>query len=106
ATVRAKVLDSLEKVRFRPDDPLTAGGFVYGMVVQHEHQHDETMLATHQLREGAPALAEPPGDLVVASGDPAVQGEALIPAGPFVMGASDDPWAYDNERPGHVVELP
>ena len=26
-------------------------------------------------------------------------------AGPFVLG-SDDPWAYDNERPEHVVELP
>ena len=24
-------------------------GFVYGMVVQHEHQHGETMLATIQL---------------------------------------------------------
>ena len=31
------------------DDPLLADGFVYGMVVQHEHQHDETMLATIQL---------------------------------------------------------
>ncbi len=28
---------------------LAAAGFVYGMVVQHEHQHDETMLATLQL---------------------------------------------------------
>ena len=27
-------------------------GFVYGMVVQHEHQHDETMLATLQLMDG------------------------------------------------------
>jgi iron(II)-dependent oxidoreductase len=54
ATVRSKVLDSLASVRFRSEDPLTSGGFVYGMVVQHEHQHDETMLATHQLRKGAP----------------------------------------------------
>jgi iron(II)-dependent oxidoreductase len=28
-----------------------------------------------------------------------------IPAGPFVMGTDDDPWAYDNERPAHVVDL-
>lgn len=57
--VRAKALDALERVRFTPDRPLLAGGFVYGMVVQHEHQHDETMLATHQLRAGAAALTEP-----------------------------------------------
>ena len=32
-------------------EPLLADGFVYGMVVQHEHQHDETMLATLQLMD-------------------------------------------------------
>jgi iron(II)-dependent oxidoreductase len=29
-----------------------------------------------------------------------------VAAGPFVMGTSTDPWAYDNERPGHLVDLP
>ncbi|HEX6468411.1 MAG TPA: ergothioneine biosynthesis protein EgtB [Streptosporangiaceae bacterium] len=106
--VRAKVLDSLSRVRFRPDDPLTAGGFVYGMVVQHEHQHDETMLATHQLRPGAPALIDPePAGADAAPADRrAAPAEVLVEAGPFTMGVSDDPWAYDNERPGHVVDLP
>ena len=33
------------------DDPLLTDGFVYGMVVQHEHQHDETLLATLQLMD-------------------------------------------------------
>ncbi|MQA97681.1 MAG: ergothioneine biosynthesis protein EgtB [Streptosporangiales bacterium] len=99
--VRRKVLDSLERVRFTPDTPLLAGGFVYGMVVQHEHMHDETMLATHQLRKGDPVLraAEPPEATAVP---PA---ETLIPEGPFTMGTSDDPWAYDNERPGHTRHL-
>ena len=58
-TGRSKVLDSLSSVRFDTANPLTSGGFVYGMVVQHEHMHDETMLATHQLRKGAPALLDP-----------------------------------------------
>jgi iron(II)-dependent oxidoreductase len=31
---------------------LTRDGFVFGMVVQHEHMHDETILATLQLRGG------------------------------------------------------
>jgi iron(II)-dependent oxidoreductase len=36
----------------------------------------------------------------------AIGREVLIPAGPFVMGTDADPWAYDNERPAHAVELP
>ena len=45
-------------------------GFVYGMVIQHEHQHDETMLATIQLMEQPaldPTLVEPSGAVGVAS---------------------------------------
>ncbi|MDQ1635134.1 MAG: gamma-glutamyl hercynylcysteine S-oxide synthase, partial [Frankiaceae bacterium] len=57
-TVRSKVLDSLETATFSPDRPLTAGAFVHRMVVQHEHMHDETMLATHQLRRGQPVLTD------------------------------------------------
>ncbi|MCW2889088.1 MAG: gamma-glutamyl hercynylcysteine S-oxide synthase [Streptosporangiaceae bacterium] len=113
ATVRSKVLDSLASVRFRSEDPLTSGGFVYGMVVQHEHQHDETMLATHQLRKGGPALLDPPSAVARPAGEGShdhlgehLGEEVLVEAGPFELGTSDDPWAYDNERPGHVVDLP
>ena len=45
--------------------------FPYGMVVQHEQQHDETMLATHQLRDGAPLLGTataPPPAAAAAAG--------------------------------------
>src|SRR5690606_1132050 len=57
--VRDKALDALER------SPLTGRrlvehGFAFGMIVQHEQQHDETMLATHQLRAGAPVLHAPP----------------------------------------------
>ena len=38
----------------------STGGFVFGMIAQHEQQHDETMLATHQLRKGEPVLDAPP----------------------------------------------
>ncbi|WP_067454922.1 ergothioneine biosynthesis protein EgtB [Actinomadura macra] len=105
-TVRAKVLDSLSSVRFDPGNPLTSGGFVYGMVVQHEHMHDETMLATHQLRKGAPALLDPPAEPLQKPGGPSGTDEVLVEAGPFQMGTSDDPWAYDNERPVHLVDVP
>ncbi len=103
ATVRSLALDALEGADLGDGSaPLLAGGLVYGMVVQHEHQHDETMLATLQLLggDGYRPVAPPPPP--ARTGVPA---EAEIPGGPFVMGTSDDVWAYDNERPGHVVDL-
>jgi iron(II)-dependent oxidoreductase len=101
--VRRKVLDSLDRLRLDPSRPLLEAGFVYGMVLQHEHQHDETMLATHQLRRGTPALPVGDGDPVPSVG--AVEPEVLVPAGAFEMGTSTDAWAYDNERPARSVEL-
>jgi iron(II)-dependent oxidoreductase len=75
------------------------------MVVRHEHQHVETMLATIQLMDDASVPAgDGPGRPSARAG--AVTDEILIPAGPFVMGTDTDPWSYDNERPAHAVELP
>jgi gamma-glutamyl hercynylcysteine S-oxide synthase len=102
--VRRKVLDSLSTLRLSPGDALLDAGFVFGMVLQHEHQHDETMLATHQLRRGEPVL--PPGDGLPAPSALITSSEVRIAAGRFEMGTSDDSWAYDNERPAHDVELP
>lgn len=107
ALVRRKVLDALgtTPVTAREDrpDPLRDHGFVFGMVIQHEHQHDETMLATHQLRRGTPVL--PATDDLPAPAGPVVAAEVLVPAGPFVQGATDDPWSLDNERPAHTVDV-
>jgi len=101
ATVRGLVLDVLEHVEFDPGVPLLAGGFVYGMVVQHEHQHDETMLATLQLMGRPYPHLTPPAP----PGRPLPRAEVLVDGGPFVMGTDIEPWAYDNERPAHVVEV-
>ena len=106
ADVRKRALDVLASTPLAVDDPLLADGFVYGMVVRHEHQHVETMLATVALMD---AYAHPDaGDRPGARGpDPTTLPETvLVEAGPFLMGTSTDPWAYDNERPRHVVDLP
>ncbi|NMO51801.1 ergothioneine biosynthesis protein EgtB [Actinoplanes sp. TBRC 11911] len=100
SSVRDKVLDVLDRISL-DGSPLVEQGFAFGMIVQHEQQHDETMLATHQLRAGAPALTAPPPP----SSAGAVAGSVLIPAGPFTMGTSTEPWALDNERPAHRVEV-
>jgi len=52
SSVRGKVLDVLDGIELDPAQKLLNSAYVYGMVVQHEHQHDETMLATLQLMEG------------------------------------------------------
>lgn len=89
------------------------------MVAQHEQQHDETMLITHQLRSGPAVLSapEPPEP----TGSVTFPAEVLVPGGAFTMGTSTEPWALDNERPspparggcllhrhgpGHVRRLP
>lgn len=103
AEVRARTLDLLEEADLESTDPLLSGGFVYGMVIQHEYQHGETMLATHQLRAGPPVLDHAATQRRADGERPT---EALIAGGPFTMGTDNDPWAYDNERGAHTVDLP
>jgi gamma-glutamyl hercynylcysteine S-oxide synthase len=98
AEVRDKVLDVLDRVELA-GAPLVDQGFAFGMIAQHEQQHDETMLATHQLRVGEPVLEAPPPP----SARVAVAGQVVVPGGPFTMGTSTEPWALDNERPAHEV---
>jgi iron(II)-dependent oxidoreductase len=102
AEVRGRALDVLESTAFGGGTPLTDAGFAFGMIAQHEQQHDETMLITHQLRRGPAALTAPDPAPSVFVG-PA---EVLIPGGPFTMGTSAEPWALDNERPAHRRLVP
>ncbi len=98
ADVRGRVLDGLERA---PEEEL----FPYVMVEQHEQQHVETMLATHQLREGAPILGT---GAPLPPGRPVPDDSVLVPAGRFTLGVDGDqePWSLDNERPAHTVDLP
>ncbi|MGW2208834.1 ergothioneine biosynthesis protein EgtB [Streptomyces sp. NPDC001781] len=102
AEVRGRALDLLQSADFEGGTRLTEAGFAFGMIAQHEQQHDETMLITHQLRTGPAALTAPAHDPVPPYTGPA---EVLVPGGPFTMGTSTEPWALDNERPAHVREV-
>jgi iron(II)-dependent oxidoreductase len=98
-TVRDKVFDALDAV---PEDDM----FAYGLVLSHEHQHDETILQALNLRVGEPLL-QPGASL--PEGRPGVAGTSvLVPGGPFVLGvdAATEPYSLDNERPAHVVDVP
>jgi gamma-glutamyl hercynylcysteine S-oxide synthase len=95
--VRGRVLDLLERT---PAEDL----FTAGMVVQHEEQHDETMYATLQLRQGPPVLLP---RRTLPSGRPVSGPRVLVPAGRFVLGVDQDsePFSLDNERPAHTVDV-
>ena len=99
--VRGRVLERLGSATGDAPEEL----FSFVMVEQHEQQHVETMLATHQLRRGEPVLGAggplPPGRA-------APRDSVLVPGGPFVLGVdgATEPWSLDNERPAHRVDLP
>jgi iron(II)-dependent oxidoreductase len=97
ADVRSRALALLDETRL-DGDPLLDEAFVFGLVLQHELQHVETMTQTLQLGglPGPEPGAPPP---VRASGS------VLVPAGTYSVGTDDVPWAYDNERPAHEREV-
>ncbi|MDI3420012.1 ergothioneine biosynthesis protein EgtB [Streptomyces luteolus] len=97
AEVRGRALDVLDTSVLR-GSALVDAAFAFGMIAQHEQQHDETMLITHQLRKGPAALTAPEPAAVTS---PPKAREVLVPGGPFTMGTSTEPWALDNERPAH-----
>lgn len=106
ADVRAAVLRHLRDTDLEPSDPLLADGLVYHLVIQHEAQHQETMLQALDL---SPEFG--PYPLTGAGGRPWTRPvddteRAVVPAGSFVMGSDDDARTYDNERPAHTVFLP
>jgi gamma-glutamyl hercynylcysteine S-oxide synthase len=98
--VRGRVLELLEEVDLSDSDPLLRDGYVYDLIVQHEHQHDETILQTLQLMPGGYLRALPPGRAArVAEG-----GMVEVPGGGYPVG-TDAAEPYDNEHPRHEVEL-
>ena len=101
--VRGAVLESLRGADLDGDDPLLRDGFVYNMIVQHEAQHNETMLQTLQLKKGD---GYRPGARIEPPRGGAEYGEMVpVPGGPCVMGTNDRASALDNERGAHAVEV-
>lgn len=99
ARVRERSLEALAGTDLDPDGPpLTADGFVFEMVAEHEAQHTETVLQTLQMfgdRTYRPPRCRPLPDAGERTSD-----RIFIPPGSFTMGAGTD-FAYDCERPRH-----
>jgi iron(II)-dependent oxidoreductase len=90
--VRARVAEVLARAG-------VGDGVLCEMVIRHELQHTETMRQTLAiaglLPEGERALRAMRG----------AQRWVRVPAGAFEMGAAEEGFAYDNERPRHHVRL-
>ena len=100
--VRERALEVLEQADLSPrSSPLNAGGFVWDLVIQHEHQHNETMLQTLQLAD--PGVFAPPR---VGPAGEAVTGRVAIDGGSVAIGAEGERFVYDNERPRHGIGIP
>jgi gamma-glutamyl hercynylcysteine S-oxide synthase len=102
--VRARTLEVLNEVDLEAaDDPLLRGGFVYELIIAHEHQHNETMLQLIQMVDGyEPAAIDPQ-----RAAEPVAEGPGMVrvEGGEVEIGAPSTGFAYDNERPRHVLEL-
>ncbi len=104
SAIRDRVLDRLEKVELDESNPLLRDGYVYHLVLQHEYQHNETILQTLQLKLGEPYHA--PRRYIVPRGSAHGDGMVRFPGGSVTIGTDDRRWSYDNERPRHEVVLP
>ncbi len=103
ARIREAVLERLETVEFDESNPLLRSGYVYNMVLQHEYQHNETILQTLQLKKGEPYRA--PRKIEFNDAPPPTPGVVSFDGGRVVIGTDDVSVAYDNERPQHFVEV-
>ena len=125
--VRERTLEVLEEVEIGPyaDDPLLREGFVYEMLIAHEQQHNETMLQLLMMVDGyeLPNSSGPVSrrgasleradtqsselisEALVRARDAPRLETVRIEGGSYELGAGARGFAYDNERPRHVVEL-
>ncbi len=105
--VRADVLALLDALALNdPDQPLVLDGYVHRMLVQHESQHQETILQALDLREDLAPFAMAAPEPRPPARDVDDTERIMIPGGRCTIGTDDLRWTYDNERPRHDVEIP
>ena len=104
AEVRERTLEVLDSVDVSADaeNPLLREGFVYELLLAHEHQHNETMLQLLQMVDGYNPLRPVGTAPVKPAGGPDM---VSVQGGVYLVGAPPLGFAYDNERPRHAVEL-
>jgi gamma-glutamyl hercynylcysteine S-oxide synthase len=104
ADVRERTLEVLDSIDISAaaEDPLLRDGFVYKMLLAHEHQHNETMLQLLQMVDGYEPLRSVGTEPIEAGDGPEM---LVVDGGAYGVGAAASGFAYDNERPRHMLEL-
>jgi iron(II)-dependent oxidoreductase len=105
-SIRHDVLELLAKLDLNDSNRLLRDGYIYHMILQHEAQHQETILQSLDLRQNGrpypPALRQK----LPAPGVVDDEERVLVAGGVCTIGTVDTGHAYDNERPRHEVEIP
>lgn len=109
AQVRDRVFRHLERTEFDESDPLRRDGYLFRLVLEHEQQHQETLLYLLHLLN--PSKKTRPSEIEAINKEIPVRhltkGEMVtVDEGPFMLGANGDSFVYDNERPQHTVHVP
>jgi iron(II)-dependent oxidoreductase len=106
ADIRQRVVDRLYQTDLDSSSPLLRDGYVYRMVLQHEYQHNETILQTLQLKRGASYRPSRRWEIPPArAGGGTSDSMTFFPGGSVEIGTDDRSAAYDNERSRHPVRL-
>lgn len=116
--VRERVLTFLARTSFASGHELLRDANIFHMLIQHEEQHNETVLLIlqmlaaerHDLSPAFPSPARAPllsSPLAEEEGKPLGHRHemVLVPAGSFFMGSNNTAETLDNERPRHGVEV-
>lgn len=104
----ADALEYLEAVRARTIAVAGAEGvgLAHELVIRHELQHQETMLQALELAQLPATAPRPRPAAPVAPGGHTGLELVDVPGGPCELGARAEGFAYDNERPRHVADIP
>lgn len=84
---------------------LAHGGYVFEMTIQHEAQHQETILQALNLRPDLAPYAMAASRHLPSSRSVDDTERVRVEGGPFALGTDDRTSAYDNERPAHTVQV-
>lgn len=113
--VRNQVIDYLTSVALDDTNPLLRNGYLFHLVLEHEYQHQETLMYLLQLLDPELKRRPEPRGPFIKTGEPSEHHSLYrksspvemldIAGGAFAMGADAAAFAYDNERPSHMVEL-
>jgi iron(II)-dependent oxidoreductase len=106
--VRERSLRHLGQTQFSEADPLLRDAYLFRLVLEHEQQHQETLAYLFHLlspsKKTRPIEIETPERHEHTS--PPQREMVSVAAGDFLLGATGNDFAYDNELPLHRVHVP